>query len=482
MATLTAGVLLKLLQTIDQNVKARGEHRSVLLQVISIVPSLSGSELWPNHGFFMKVSDSSHSTYVMLSKSDNELILNNKLQLGQFFYVDKMETGTPVPALVGVRPLPGRNPFVGSPKDLMRILVPSGGLTNATQKAKQSLGVKDEKLRHKLVIKEEKVVVASRYILGASASNSKKNEAVHNLGRPATPCNEVVAPITVAAAAYGNKEATEAKSKTVKAFSMKHRKIKEDDHSCDSILWTNLPSSLLTQGEVILKRKNLATLVAAEAQKEASISEGLVKSLQLFAHLRSSSSSLNNVHESISKFFTLYELIEHNGTPTSTTKSINHTVSTESSVAENKKPITAGSSVSCRGTHKAPKTLKQVTEADKLEWAKGDGVKELTGFRELLLDEAQSWFFKFLEAALNCKFHVQSQYKKGKNKQTEPDKYLAVTLPQLKQANEWLDKVAGKMISEDESIKENVSLLKKKIYACLLSYVDSAASALVAYQ
>ncbi|CAM8993671.1 unnamed protein product [Rhodiola kirilowii] len=182
MATLTAGVLLKLLQTIDQNVKVRGEHRSVLLQVISIVPSLSGSELWPNHGFFMKVSDSSHSTYVMLSKSDNELILNNKLQLGQFFYVDKMETGTPVPALVGVRPLPGRNPFVGSPKDLMRILVPSGGLTNATQKAKQSLGVKDEKLRHKLVIKEEKVVVASRYMLGASASNSKKNEAVHNLG------------------------------------------------------------------------------------------------------------------------------------------------------------------------------------------------------------------------------------------------------------------------------------------------------------
>lgn len=127
MASLTPGVLLKLLKTKNSDIKVLGEHRSVLLQVISIVPALSGSELWPNQGFFIKVSDSSHATYASLSKEDSELILNNKLQLGQFFYVDKMEdyAKTQVPILVGVRPIPGRHPFVGNPKDLMQMLDPS---------------------------------------------------------------------------------------------------------------------------------------------------------------------------------------------------------------------------------------------------------------------------------------------------------------------------------------------------------------------
>lgn len=125
MATLTPIVLIKLLQTMNTNIKVRGEYRSVLLQVIGIVPALAGSELWPNQGFFIKVSDSSHSTYVSLRNEDNELILNNKLGLGQFFYVDKLEAGTPVPVMVGVRPISGRHPFVGDPKDLMQMLVPS---------------------------------------------------------------------------------------------------------------------------------------------------------------------------------------------------------------------------------------------------------------------------------------------------------------------------------------------------------------------
>lgn len=125
MASLTPRVLIKLLQTMNTNIKVRGEYRSVLLQVIGIVPALAGSELWPNQGFFIKVSDSSHSTYVSLRNEDNELILNNKLGLGQFFYVDKLEAGTPVPVMVGVRPISGRHPFVGDPKDLMQMLVPS---------------------------------------------------------------------------------------------------------------------------------------------------------------------------------------------------------------------------------------------------------------------------------------------------------------------------------------------------------------------
>jgi len=186
MASLVPGVLLKLLQSMNSNVKVRGEYRSVLLQVISIVPALSGSELWPNQGFFIKVSDSSHSTYVSLSKEDNELILNNKLQLGQFFYVDRIEAGTPVPILVGVRPIPGRHPFEGNPKDLMQMLEQSENPHNDGVNGSKSTDLTEAKenpnSRQKIVIKEEKLGVASRYMQGVLNLNSKANGPEANVG------------------------------------------------------------------------------------------------------------------------------------------------------------------------------------------------------------------------------------------------------------------------------------------------------------
>lgn len=133
MATLTPGVLLKLLQHINSDVKVTGEHRSALLQVISIVPALAGSELWPNQGFYIKVSDSSHATYVSLGEEHDDLILSDKLQLGQFIHVDRLEAGSPVPLLRGVRPLPGRHQCVGNPEDLVATVVPTSSNDTSMQ-------------------------------------------------------------------------------------------------------------------------------------------------------------------------------------------------------------------------------------------------------------------------------------------------------------------------------------------------------------
>ncbi|KAG9440454.1 hypothetical protein H6P81_020619 [Aristolochia fimbriata] len=119
MASLTPGVLIKLLQNMETEEDTGSEKRSPLLQVISITPMLSGQDLWPNKGFFLKVSDSSHATYVSLPQEYDELILSDKLQLGQFIYVQKFELASPVPVLRGLRPLPGRHPCIGSPKDLV---------------------------------------------------------------------------------------------------------------------------------------------------------------------------------------------------------------------------------------------------------------------------------------------------------------------------------------------------------------------------
>ncbi|XP_064997571.1 uncharacterized protein LOC135632746 isoform X3 [Musa acuminata AAA Group] len=119
MASLVPGVLIKLLQHMNTDVKIAGEHRSSLLQVVSIVPALAGSDLFTNRGFYLKVSDSSHATYVSLPDEHNDLILSDQIQLGQFIHVDCLEAGSPVPILKGARPLPGRHPCVGNPEDLV---------------------------------------------------------------------------------------------------------------------------------------------------------------------------------------------------------------------------------------------------------------------------------------------------------------------------------------------------------------------------
>ncbi|MCD7464558.1 hypothetical protein HAX54_052985 [Datura stramonium] len=133
MAALAPGILLKLLNGMKSGVKPTSEHRSSLLQVTDIVPAdLDEKNLWPKHGFFIKVSDSSHSIYVSLPYEQDDLVLSNKMQLGQFIYVDRLEPGSPVPVVKGAKPLPGRHPLVGTPEPLM-------GLREKGEKVEQKI-------------------------------------------------------------------------------------------------------------------------------------------------------------------------------------------------------------------------------------------------------------------------------------------------------------------------------------------------------
>ncbi|KAK8660550.1 hypothetical protein V6N13_051472 [Hibiscus sabdariffa] len=121
MASLTPGILLKLLHSMNSSSRVTGDHRSPLLQVIGIVPALAAGshDLWPNHGFYVQLSDSLNSTYVSLSDRDTDLILSNRLQLGQFVYVERFHFDSPVPRVSGIRPVAGRHSFVGSPDPLI---------------------------------------------------------------------------------------------------------------------------------------------------------------------------------------------------------------------------------------------------------------------------------------------------------------------------------------------------------------------------
>lgn len=140
-----------------------------------------------------------------------------------------------------------------------------------------------------------------------------------------------------------------------------------------------------------------------------------------------------------------------------------------------------------KSTLKSSKPFIELSGNEKLEWAKGDSAKDIKELRELLLNETTSWFLKFLEAALDVGFRLNTQEKKGKDiagRRNEPDNHIAVTLSQLKKANEWLDKLKSNSSSEDNGLVETVDWLKhiewlkNKVYSCLLVHVESAATAL----
>ncbi|KZV38843.1 hypothetical protein F511_32410 [Dorcoceras hygrometricum] len=120
MGSLKGDVLLKLLEDMKmEDNESEDDRKPVLLQIRSIIPVLEEGDLWPNRGFFLKVSDLSHALYVSLPQEQNEMILGNKLKLGQFIYVRKLENAHPVPLLRGVTPVPGRRRCEGTPEDIV---------------------------------------------------------------------------------------------------------------------------------------------------------------------------------------------------------------------------------------------------------------------------------------------------------------------------------------------------------------------------
>ncbi|XP_074291984.1 uncharacterized protein LOC141618811 [Silene latifolia] len=203
MATLVPGILLKLVQHMNTEVKVAGEHRSSLLQVVSIVPALAGGDLFQNQGFYLKVSDSSHATYVALPDDHDDLILSDKIQLGQYIHVERLEAASPVPILRGVKLVPGRHPCVGTPEDI--VATNSLGFLNGSSPelkngktpksaVKSLFGSKEKSPPSKLNVRRDKSSLSKLNVsskddkvdrkgLSMTRSNSTSSERRESLGR-----------------------------------------------------------------------------------------------------------------------------------------------------------------------------------------------------------------------------------------------------------------------------------------------------------
>lgn len=264
---------------------------------------------------------------------------------------------------------------------------------------------------------------------------------------------------------------------TLKCTSSKQENIKENGPFSETLIpWSSLPANLTKPGKGILRRKKLASLIAAEAQEEALTATNLLHCFSMFAELCSSASP-ESPHLNLSKFFTLNQLMDQLNT-NKTNEQILDNFASKLSLQDKEKSSKKTSSLN--DTKNTPKSLIEVSVSEKVEWAKGDGSKGIKELRDVLFNEMQSWFLKFMDEALDVGFQLSEQERKKKTRvvqQTDTNNQIALTLSQLKHANDWLDKLQSKS-TLNKDVAETVDRLKQKLYACLLIHIDSAASAL----
>ncbi|CAA7397588.1 unnamed protein product [Spirodela intermedia] len=328
MAALGSGILVKLLEGMRNGEENPvGEHRSALLQVTDIVPAeLDEKDLWPKHGFYIKLSDSSHSAYVSLPFDQDELVLCNKIQLGQFIHLDRLEPGSPVPVMKGARPLPGRHPLVGTPEPLLRARrtgeKPASGHrrgsweTDGGGGAAGATGVSSSPapavrpIVFNFAEETPRKELAGGLRSQASPSPAMRRGRIGSSDLEQVPCspgramdskgeNSLLRKSSSVLSPFSSRSRTEAKPILFSPAPAREKKappspapdkkttpVSDDDEQTHQAL--SLPGKLKSLGKEAVQQREAAQKVALRALRDASASETLVRLLKMFSHLSGS--------------------------------------------------------------------------------------------------------------------------------------------------------------------------------------------------
>lgn len=186
-----------------------------------------------------------------------------------------------------------------------------------------------------------------------------------------------------------------------------------------------------------------------------------------------------NLHVSLAKFFSLHRLLDQ---PNVAVKDISSGIPRQST-QEEKRLIKKTTLPNTKKALTAPKPSDESCGNERIEWARGDGLKEIQELRANVRKESKLWFLSFLESALSSGFSADSRVTKGAKDaggghSKESDETIAATLSQLKEASDWLDQLQNCEDIEADGLAETIDRLKQKIYVRLLEHVESAASAL----
>ncbi|XP_062202777.1 uncharacterized protein LOC133905087 [Phragmites australis] len=263
-----------------------------------------------------------------------------------------------------------------------------------------------------------------------------------------------------------------------------------------------LSDKLSKIGKEAIERRDAAATAAASALQEAMITESVVRNLSKFSNICSSSKTSNPlptidlflaVYEDTLKWKTIAESVVTNGADEAfLEKSSTHWV--ETALATDLEVLKllncATESISRMKNTNKPKTSSMEPPRTSLSkkqplgasakgqskvspcptvsctWSNTEGLNETVGLAKTLWCEMHMWFLNFVDEALDVGFHLfedQNVASRGK--------HITMVLSQFKKISDWLDRV-GKIA--EETTKEKLECLKRKIYGFVISHMGSA--------
>ncbi|XP_051222394.1 uncharacterized protein [Lolium perenne] len=300
MTTLSTGVLLKLLDGMKSGTaKPIGEHRTAVLQVTDIVPAdMDEKDLFPRHGsFYVKVSDSSHSIYATLPPAQADLVLSNKLHLGQFVHVDRLDPGSPVPVIVGARPIPGRRPLVVGTPEPGKKAAPRRGSWGPENHGAAGVLASPKVVRPTALDFGDRTPVKERPSPSARGSASvRKSTSV--MPRMVSRCRSFVADRGDPPPSKIPRSPFPAEKSSVSSSRVMSRRAREEEPSSpssdddtatsskkrlSSIARVPVPAKLNALGKEAMEQREQAQKVALEALRNASATENVFRIYKMFS-------------------------------------------------------------------------------------------------------------------------------------------------------------------------------------------------------
>ncbi|XP_015901609.2 uncharacterized protein LOC107434638 isoform X2 [Ziziphus jujuba] len=524
MASLSSGVLVKLLEEMGVDEKESKNEKPILLQIRSIIPVMADSNLWPKQGFYLKVSDSSHAMFVSLPQEQDELVLCNKLQLGQLMFVEKIESANPVPILRGIKPIPGRHPCVGNPEDLDAIV--SFLKTDGFSQMEKCGGAEKKKPQEKIGSLSALKAQPDENIKGLRPINSDADGKNSNVMKISGKCS------------FGfidkDYDIAVAKSSPLYSQAMKRRSWNGAEISAITVKHEMKPTARSRSACELQRHRDVALLAAVEALQEASAAERLLKCLSNYSELHSAKGEKQQ--PSVNTFFNLEEnlantrLIVQSLTNISPARANDHndpnshasiqkalklavdrkrnaTVWIKAALASDLTPPAAPESVPMGAKNSMRKPTittcsnkprgscivkKQRNNGDVQvgltaekdisdDWIKGSCLCAAAELTNCLHEECRRWFLGYAESYLDDV--------RNKTISTESDSLqVAEMMRQIKKVSDWLDLIvqqdanSPKLGSREVSMLEDSELeacnrVRKKIYGVLLKNVERTAIA-----
>uniref|UniRef100_A0A0D9XNI1 Uncharacterized protein n=1 Tax=Leersia perrieri TaxID=77586 RepID=A0A0D9XNI1_9ORYZ len=296
-------------------------------------------------------------------------------------------------------------------------------------------------------------------------------------------------------------------STPVKMKNMAPKIILHDPKWTDGSISLDAVSDKLSKmGKEATERRDAAATAAADALQEALITESIIRNLSKFSELSSASKASNPlptvdiflaVYEDILKWKKIAESICTNGTETtlwenSTSHWVEAALATDLEVLKLMKrtpeslsrkrgadkpmvpsvepPRTTQSKRQSHGTSAKVQSKVSPSPTVSYTWNKTQGVNETAELATTLCHEMHLWFLKFVDEAMDLGFHLfEDQNVASRGKQSS---HITMVLSQFKKISDWLDGV-GK-IAEEETTKDKVEKLKRKIYGFVISHMGSA--------